>query len=344
MVINGIFQDAEKTIPVELVIQRDGSILTNLWGGPRWRKITHQPTIDWMNTKRETLTKKEIANLTGEWQSLQQKNANELSEEIHWLNKPGKIDTIVNSTADVIEPANTPPPKPPVDKTALCQKMVKFFSDFEFTPQVRLLNSLGNLQSEKEIKDYLRGYFELTNNNYRNDLVEKMKSEEFSDMVKDLIGLSTKKINKRFEVYYGEPGGGKTTTAIKNNPEAEVVVCHAGMTPDELFRGFDFTDGKPTFKSCPVKEAMLNGKVVILDEINLLNEDCRRTLQAILDEKTEVVINSETIHIKDGFKIIGTMNLTVNEMVFPLPAPLVDRAEVIKEFSMTASKLASLAF
>ena len=49
------------------------------------------------------------------------------------------------------------------------------------------------------------------------------------------------------------------------------------------------------------------------------------------------------IEIKPGFRIIGTMNLVVDEQVFGLPAPLVDRAVRIKEFKMTPARLASLA-
>ena len=43
--------------------------------------------------------------------------------------------------------------------------------------------------------------------------------------------------------------------------------------------------------------------------------------------------------IADGFQIIGTMNLIVNDSVYSLPSPLVDRCEDIKEYKLTADAL-----
>lgn len=47
------------------------------------------------------------------------------------------------------------------------------------------------------------------------------------------------------------------------------------------------------------------------------------------------------VKIKEGFQIIGTMNLVVNGSVYSLPEPLIDRAEELKKFKLTASDLSS---
>ena len=85
---------------------------------------------------------------------------------------------------------------------------------------------------------------------------------------------------------------------------------------------------------------MENGTKITLDEINLLPFESLRFLQSILDNKTEINYKGQVIHIKDGFQIIGTMNLTVNGSVFNLPEPLVDRACELKEYKLTAEQLA----
>lgn len=338
-------------VKAELHITRNGYIVTDLWGtGPR---VISSPGI-----RNDILKMKNTGTLINYayWETLRDSlKVDEVTVNFDpkkiWGKGAVPFDESSNSTEVQVSAA---PVENQITETSTCRtidgaeavrKWNKFFSEFNFTPQVRFINSIARCGSAKEVSDYIIGYFSLTNNSYANELKEKMKSDEYKLMAEEIYNTTNKVINSRFEVYYGEPGGGKTTYAQKKYPNADLVLCHSNMTPDELFRGFDFTeDGKPTFKPCPVKEAMKNGKPIILDEINLLNEDCRRTLQGICDQKPFVTINDERIEIKPGFKIIGTMNLVVDEQVFGLPAPLVDRAEKIEEFSMTPSRVAALAF
>jgi hypothetical protein len=242
------------------------------------------------------------------------------------------------------DPFHTTVEKDKVNIVELVKKWMDFFSEFNFFPQVRFINSIVRQPDAEGVRQYVLGYFRLTNNSFANEVAEKVKSPEFQKLAETTASVTTDKvINERFDIMFGAPGTGKTTIAIMENPDAEVEICHASMTPDELFRGFDFEDGKPIFRPCAVKKAMEEGKAVILDEINLLNEDCRRALQAITDAKETITINNEEIHIKKGFRVIGTMNLTVGDMVCPLPEPLVDRAYRIREFQMSAKDVAALA-
>lgn len=331
--------------------KQGGVVLTDIFGGNR----------TWWQIKDAALLKR-ISNLRGS-KDAAAVLADNIWEEISKMD-PNKIATVYQAVGTrpstgmpVFEggfknqakssghevPGEQPAPK--VNLRALTKRWFDFFSEFHFKPQPRFMNSVARCGSLEGIRGYVVGYFELTNNSFAADVAEKVKSREFEALAADtLLAKTDKQINKRLEVYYGEPGGGKTTTAICNNPDAEVVLCHASMTPDELFRGFDFEDGKPVFKGCALRRAMEEGKTIILDEINLLNEDCRRALQGIADAKAEVTINTEKIAIKDGFKIVGTMNLNVGDMVFPLPEPLVDRCAVIKRFEMDPDMVAALAF
>ena len=223
----------------------------------------------------------------------------------------------------------------------VCYELINFFKDFDFEPNFRFVNTLKrNSQSVEDAQTYICNYFKLTDNQYKEDVQEKVKSQEFKNLISDLQNIKTNNIiNSRFKVYYGSQGTGKTTQALKESNNV-VMVCHSAMLPSDLLEDFKFEEGKPAFKKSALWEAMENGTKITLDEINLLPFESLRFLQSILDNKTEINYKGQVIHIKDGFQIIGTMNLTVNGSVFNLPEPLVDRAAELKEYKLTAEQLA----
>lgn len=226
-------------------------------------------------------------------------------------------------------------------------RLQKFFSEFKFQPAARFVNTLARSQTVDAARDYVNGYVRLINNSDANDIIEKMRSPEFESVAKDIMQYPPdKQINQRLDIYFGDAGTGKTTKAIEQYPEAQVVPCNASMLPDELMRTFDFNDadGNPVFKPFSLRLAMEAGNPIIFDEINLLSFDCLRLLQTLTDSKASINYNGDTINIKPGFKIIGTMNLTVNDQVYNLPEPLVDRAATISEFKLTSKQLAAYAF
>jgi len=339
------------TIPVlgnssqraSVIFRQNGEVITDLWGSNEWRRLTDQVVIASAAAARKN--------------GYQSCASSDIWDNIQKM-APDQVSVVVKNPAMNTNPADATAtaqaaPKDKVNPKEIVKKWFDFFSEFNFEPQVRFINSIARMTNVDDLKSYVIGYFELTNNSFARDIAEKTKSVEFKQLAQKTINLTEKKINQRLEVYYGPAGSGKTTTAIANNPTAKVVLCHASLTPDELFRGFDFeeevdadghvTGSHPIFKGCALREAMENGLVVILDEINLLNEDCRRALQAVTDAKGSVTINNDVIQIKDGFKVIGTMNLTVGDMTFPLPDPLVDRCEVIKRYTVGYEDVAALA-
>lgn len=231
-------------------------------------------------------------------------------------------------------------------KTAMVnglQSLTNFFSEFDFEPNFRFVNTLALAltKSTKSATDYVKDYFALTDNAYSAEVCDKMKSDEFKTILNNLALVPpTKQINTRLKIYYGSQGTGKTTLA-QSETEQRCIVCNSAMLPSDLMEDFIFIDGKATFSHSILWECMEQGKAITFDEINLLPFDSLRFLQTILDGKKEFIYKGNTVHIADGFKIIGTMNLSVNGMVYNLPEPLVDRSEELRKFTLSAEDLLS---
>lgn len=223
------------------------------------------------------------------------------------------------------------------------KKLISFFTEFDFEPNFRFMNTLSKSlnKSDRQGTTYIQNYFELIDSPYKNELIDKMKSIEFKEIMKNIsLTAPTKTINNRFKLYYGSQGTGKTTIAMKEC-DNRVTICNSSMLPSDLMEDFVFVDGKATFKPSALWRCMEEGKKITLDEINLLPFESLRFLQGILDGKSEFEYKGNTVHIKDGFQIIGTMNLTVNGMTYGLPEPLVDRCAEMKKFKLTPEQLFS---
>lgn len=226
------------------------------------------------------------------------------------------------------------------------KNLINFFTEFEFEPNFRFINtfSLALQKGEKNAKTYISNYFELIDSPYLNQLIQKMKSPEFQDIIKGIKTLpTTKKVNNRLKLYYGSQGTGKTTIAMKETGN-KVIVCNSSMLPSDLMEDFVFVDGNATFKPSMLWRCMEEGKPIVLDEMNLLPFDSLRFLQGIVDGKPSFEYKGQTVNIKDGFQIIGTMNLVVNGTTYSLPEPLVDRCEETKKFNLTENDLFKVLF
>nr|DAG03998.1 MAG TPA: AAA domain protein [Myoviridae sp. ctbEa13] len=225
--------------------------------------------------------------------------------------------------------------------TNTLQRMIDFFSEFDFEPNFRFVNTFARIaycSGDVAVKSYVRNYFKLTDSPYVDSIVEKMKSSEFNQITASFKYKPSHDINTRFSLYYGSAGTGKTTAAMKE-ASGKCMVCHSAMLPSDLMEDFKFEDGKATFKPSALQNAIVNGETIVLDEINLLPFESLRFLQSILDGKKQFLYKGHEINIADGFKVIGTMNLTVNGTTYALPEPLVDRCEYIKEYKLNAENL-----
>ena len=223
------------------------------------------------------------------------------------------------------------------------KKFISFFTEFQFEPNFRFVNSfaLALMKNEKSAKEYISNYFELIDSPYSKEVREKVKSAEFKQILSELKETKpTKTINNRFKLYYGSQGTGKTTIAMEET-EGRVMVCNSSMLPADLMEDFVFVEGKATFKPSALWRSMVEGTKIVLDELNLLPFDSLRFLQTILDGKKQFLYKGNLIEIAEGFQIIGTMNLVVNGMTYGLPEPLVDRCAETRKFSLTAKDLVS---
>lgn len=255
-----------------------------------------------------------------------------------------KIENMIETNTETVTP------QPALDEDAkkkelltnTLQKMIDFFSEFDFEPNFRFVNTFARIaycSDDISVKSYVRNYFKLTDSPYVDSIVEKMKSTEFDQIRRNFKEYEpSHNINTRFRLYYGSAGTGKTTAAMKESA-GKCMVCHSAMLPSDLMEDFKFEDGKATFKPSALQNAIVNGETIVLDEINLLPFESLRFLQSILDGKKQFLYKGHEINIADGFKIIGTMNLTVNGTTYALPEPLVDRCECIKEYKLNAENL-----
>ena len=261
-----------------------------------------------------------------------------------WLNEniaDGKFPHLFGDASSVAG-TETVEPTPTEYLQSALQRLMDFFKEFEFEPNFRFVNTLAWMLTKKKkscATDYITSYFELIDSPYKNEVSAKIKSKEFKAILADMSKVApTKTVNERFKLYYGSQGTGKTTIG-QSESEGRCVVCNASMLPADLMEDFIFDEGKPSFKPSSLWECMENGKAIVLDEINLLPFDSLRFLQGVLDGKKEFNYKGKTVHINSGFMVIGTMNLSVNGMIYGLPEPLVDRCMEMKKFSLDAKAL-----
>lgn len=259
----------------------------------------------------------------------------------------GRFPDVLSATRGAIDAIAAEAPIPEIDPKEVLlngiQHLMDFFSEFSFTPSFRFANTFAFMacKSKKAAIEYVSNYFALMDSSYIKEVVKKVKSAEFSQIVENIAqyGAPASHINNRFKVYFGPAGTGKTTIAQEES-ENRCIVCNSSMLPSDLMEDFVFTDGNPDFNPSLLWECMEQGKTIVLDEINLLPFDSLRFLQGIVDGKTEFYYKNRPVHINEGFQIIGTMNLSLGGMVYGLPEPLVDRCSSAKEFVLSAKQLA----
>lgn len=258
----------------------------------------------------------------------------------------GVVPTPADSPFEETATATAPIEEVKIDPSKELKKglslLLDFFTEFDFVPSYRFTNTLAFLAVNgiKSVRTYIHNYFELMGSNYVEDVAQKTESQEFADLIGKIAqyGVPSFHVNDRFKVYFGSAGTGKTTLA-QTETDNRCIVCNSSMLPADLMENFVFRDGKPDFNPSILWECMEQGKPIVLDEINLLPFDSLRFLQGIVDGKSSFIYKNRPVTINKGFKIIGTMNLTLGGVTYGLPEPLVDRCETIRSFTLTAEQL-----
>ena len=221
----------------------------------------------------------------------------------------------------------------------VAQKVRTFCKDFAPTanwPDTRQINSLRFLSTAAEGGQYLANCLELIGQ--PSDMLElckaKCKSAEWKNIFEELKAcpLSHGRFNQRLEIFYGPAGTGKTSRAIAENPTATRIVASATQDPSELFTRNVVNDhGGVDVVLTELGQAMVDGKPIIIDEVNLYQQCVMTRLQGATDGGKFLTDNGVNLTIKDGFKIVGTMNLETNLGKTALPDPLVSRAAKVEK-------------
>ena len=237
--------------------------------------------------------------------------------------------------------------------TSTYKDFLKFFSETSFKPSIRMIDTLSRLNL-KSGQNYIKWFMELINHPDREVIVPKLKSDEWKNIHTQMldiykkVGESIDPINTRLEIVYGPNGTGKTYDVIKEYqekyPDIGVMACSSSMSSaEDLLQVFDFDEGgKPVFKDSPLTEAIKKDQPVILEEARLMQQSAMAFLQSLLDCKDYVDTCRGRLYIGPNFKVIMTMNLEVNGVVYEVPEPIVDRAQVINKKEMDADLAAAI--
>ena len=183
---------------------------------------------------------------------------------------------------------------------------------------------------------YLYGYLKLTGREC-DDFMKKTQSQEWRRMMNKLKSANPKRINKRLAIYFGPAGGGKTTAALRE--AGKKIGMHKDMTAKELMFDFTFENGDAQFSKSVFAQAMENGEPIVCDELNLASNTLLQFMQSVLDNSKSIFMDGQELVIKEGFKVIGTMNDVVSGVDRILPEPIIDRALDIRYFELTPSKM-----
>lgn len=251
--------------------------------------------------------------------------------------------TTSTSTTTSASTTTTPPSEAVIKK--LCKlvadvdtKLHDLLKELNFNPDGtelvndRVLNNFYNTTTLQEAKNCFVDFMLLTfaPSDYIKHAEELFKSAEFEKLFNDKEHLKEyiefEQMNKRLEIYFGGAGTGKTTTALNTHEGAHKIIASGTKDAETLFTFFNPKD--TTFKESALARAMEEGKPIVIDEILLYNDEVLTRLQGITDNSPEFMdeLLDKNITIKDGFKIIATMNLTR-----ALPSALVSRA-ILKNF------------
>tara|TARA_R110002167_G_scaffold35363_1_gene112967 strand:+ start:23 stop:763 length:741 start_codon:yes stop_codon:yes gene_type:complete len=117
---------------------------------------------------------------------------------------------------------------------------------------------------------------------------------------------------------YGPPGTGKSGYPYyATKGECERITLSPDDTPDALL-GFLTPDisGVLKWQDGPALRAMKKGTILVLDEVDECSPECLPVLNAILDDKNMVKINTPfgTVKPADGFAVFATTNKTPDNM------------------------------
>lgn len=159
--------------------------------------------------------------------------------------------------------------------------------------------------------------YQNTTNNAQNLVPTNANEYKDEQNIMNVIGYSL--ANNVPCLLIGETGTGKTSlvryACQQLNAPYRRINLNGGTTCDELIGKTLIKDGTTYFHEGVLIEAMRNGYVLVLDEINCALPEVLFVLQSLLDDDRMVVIDNETNEIvrpHKNFRIFATMNPSEN--------------------------------
>lgn len=187
----------------------------------------------------------------------------------------------------------------------------------------------------KERKEYVASYYQLFDYENKDSVLSKLESEEFNVLCQEAEKWEVEAINKRLTILWGGYGEGKTTF-IQNHPKWSKYrfdTLDNSLGAQEVKCSFYFEDGKPIYLPSELMKAIINGEDgIVLDELGHARLDYLEGIQAITDNKNEIIFEGTKYTIKDDFEVICTMNLYEADGIHKIPQGLLSRAKQLKYF------------
>lgn len=132
-----------------------------------------------------------------------------------------------------------------------------------------------------------------------------------------------------FPLLSGPPGGGKTALTDATFPDLVAFACHGEVTVPNLVGAWQATrEGGWEWIDGPLTQALRDGRVLLLDEIDRLPYDVMAILHPLLDGRGELRLDDNpgepVVKAAAGFFVVGTYNpATLGGQ--PLPEALLSR-------------------
>ena len=129
----------------------------------------------------------------------------------------------------------------------------------------------------------------------------------------DIAAIRATRDMRIYPLLAGKPGTGKTALSDAACPDLIALGCHGDMTTAHLLGTHLPThDGGWEWRDGPLTQAMREGRVLLLDEINAMPNEVSAILHSALDGRRVVRLDDrpdvELVTAVEGFHVIGTYN------------------------------------
>lgn len=173
-------------------------------------------------------------------------------------------------------------------------------------------------------------------NKQRNKKVKKMSSNKhWAEVLAKLVETGVfPNVAHRILLWSPEPGTGKSSFAQHKfgADKVERATLHGRMIPDDLLFQVDLeakNGGTETIRRAgPALRALMEGKVLVLDEIDQHDPAMRCLLHALLDDREIAGVtlpDGQRVTPKEGYGVIATTNKTPQAF----PTALLDRFDIV---------------